>query len=1104
MYKKLIYLTCFVVLVLSAAIANIAKAQDPNLVGWWKLDDGSGTFAFDTTDYWNDGTLRGGPRWVAGRIGGALDLDGTNDYVDCGNDESVNITGQITLSVWIKARAAGNNAHQHYVGKGNNSYCIKQNSWNNIEVVIYIGGWKVATFPVDDSFNDVWHHLAGTYDGSQIKIYLDGELQATTDQTGAIATNADPVRIGTRDGGQWFYNGLIDDVRIYSRPLSAVEIKKLANPERASTPIPADSGVISQSEVTLQWEAGVNAASHNVYFSDNEQAVIDGTALVTTASQTGYGPLSLDIGKTYYWRIDEIEADGATIHTGQIWSFTVQPLTAYSPQPFDGARYVDPNIDLAWSPGFKALSHDVYLGTNEAAVANADNSSAEFKGRQTALTYKPSALAHDTLYFWRIDEHNDDMTVSKGGVWRFGTVPEILVTDPTLVGWWKLDDGQGGLVLDWSGLGNHGTVFGDPNWVAGQIDGALDLDGFGNCVDIGDPNSLNFTEAISLLAWIKTDAASNSADQSYITKGNDSYALRHSADNNLQFRISETAFVGTPVQGSFNDVWHHLAGTYDGNRLILYVDGELRSTTVSTEAIAESVYNVNIGRESVGNRFYYDGMIDDVRVYNRALTEEDIKQAMRGEPLLAWNSSPANGSIFDIENTQPFSWSPGDEAVQHDVYFGTDKAAVEAATCDTTGIYRSRQDANSYTPTESFEVGQTYYWRIDEVNADATISKGRIWSLTIAGYLIVDDFEAYNDVDNLIYDTWVDYYANNTGATVGHFQPPFAEQDIVHSGRQSMYAHYDNDGTVNEGTDYEKAGTLFYSEAQRSWQAPQDWTRRGVNSLTMWLRGISASVGSFSAGPPITMTAVGTDIWGTADQFHYAYKRLSGLGSITAKVVSMTNTHNAAKAGVMIRESLEPDAAHVMVAIQPMNEVQLVYRPTAGDESTTVGQSDISTAVWVRLTRSGNSITGDYSVDGNTWQTLETATVPMLSDVYVGLIVCSHNANAMCTAEFSNVATTGTVTGDWQSQDIGIESNIAAPMYVVLKDNAGSSALVNHPDPDATTISTWTEWNIPLADFTGVNLQAIKSLSIGVGDSADTQPGGAGDLYIDDIWLYLS
>jgi hypothetical protein len=74
-------------------------------------------------------------------------------------------------------------------------------------------------------------------------------------------------------------------------------------------------------------------------------------------------------------------------------------------------------------------------------------------------------------------------------------------------------------------------------------------------------------------------------------------------------------------------------------------------------------------------------------------------------------------------------------------------------------------------------------------------------------------------------------------------------------------------------------------------------------------------------------------------------------------------------------------------------------------------------------------------------------------------------------------------------------------MYVVLEDSTGASAVVKHPDPAATTLNTWTQWNIPLTDFVGVNLQAIKKMSIGAGDRANTQPGGAGDLYIDDIGL---
>ena len=94
------------------------------------------------------------------------------------------------------------------------------------------------------------------------------------------------------------------------------------------------------------------------------------------------------------------------------------------------------------------------------------------------------------------------------------------------------------------------------------------------------------------------------------------------------------------------------------------------------------------------------------------------------------------------------------------------------------------------------------------------------------------------------------------------------------------------------------------------------------------------------------------------------------------------------------------------------------------------------------------------------------------------------------------------------SHNIGIESNVPDGLYVVLQDSAGNSAVIKHPDPAATTIGSWTEWDIPLIDFssatgTGVNLQAIKSMVIGVGDRTNPQRGGAGTLYIDDIGLRL-
>ena len=103
--------------------------------------------------------------------------------------------------------------------------------------------------------------------------------------------------------------------------------------------------------------------------------------------------------------------------------------------------------------------------------------------------------------------------------------------------------------------------------------------------------------------------------------------------------------------------------------------------------------------------------------------------------LCAWNPSPANGSTKDIDEVTPLSWSPGDFAFAHDVYFGTDENAVDNAdVLDTTGIFRGRQFVTSYTPPEGVELGQTYYWRIDEVEDDhTTIHKGDVWRFTIAG-----------------------------------------------------------------------------------------------------------------------------------------------------------------------------------------------------------------------------------------------------------------------------------------------------------------------------------------------------------------------------------
>jgi hypothetical protein len=171
--------------------------------------------------------------------------------------------------------------------------------------------------------------------------------------------------------------------------------------------------------------------------------------------------------------------------------------------------------------------------------------------------------------------------------------------------------------------------------------------------------------------------------------------------------------------------------------------------------------------------------------------------------------------------------------------------------------------------------------------------------------------------------------------------------------------------------------------------------------------------------------------------------------------------------------------------------------------ASTPAQNALRTPVWVKLERTGNTFNGFYSTDGVKWTAMwSPQTISMAANpVYIGLAVTSHNANALTTAEFSNVSTTGNVTGAWEVAEIGVAqpSNAAGQLYVVVQDSAGKTKVVNHPDAAATTLASWQEWRIPLSDLAGVNLAAVKKLYLGVGDRANPKPGGAGLLYLDDI-----
>jgi hypothetical protein len=578
--------------------------------------------------------------------------------------------------------------------------------------------------------------------------------------------------------------------------------------------------------------------------------------------------------------------------------------------------------------------------------------------------------------------------------------------------------------------------------------------------------------------------------------------------------LSGTVTVLTDLAGSVGTTAQFANGRVGGEGTVIatatLADGQTWDVIVVYEKGARLAVPPGDGSPQVAadiriGMFFHYNAHDVLNDNAYALIEAAVNYTLglMGPPALAGSPRPGNGAK-GVPKEVALTWRPGAYveglSPKHRLFFSENFDDVN------NGIGGIEQDVARY-PVEGsliLDMGKTYYWRVDEANSTTGWDKGDLWQFTIVDYLIVDGFEGYTDASpNTIYETWIDgWEVAANGAIVGH-EPDFTkgehyvETKIVHGGKQAMPYYYNN------------ADTATYSEAQRTFSPAQDWTTEGVKVLSLWFRGYPAYVGSFVESPPgtYTMTASGVDIWGVADEFHFAYKELSGAGAIIAKVESVGNTDPFAKAGVMIRDTLDADSKYAAVLITPANGVRFQYRNTAGAITERDFVEGITAPQWVKLERtSGGLIRAFYSADGVTWTLLNIKIVSMNAPMYIGLAVTSHNVDATCEAKFSKVSFPDTsVVPQWTDQDVGMRSNEAEPMYVTVRDGSGTAATVYHDDPDAALIDAWTQWTIDLKKFSdaGIVLTDVSKLAIGFGGADNPQPGGSGLVYFDDIRLYL-
>jgi len=758
--------------------------------------------------------------------------------------------------------------------------------------------------------------------------------------------------------------------------------------------------------------------------------------------QEAGGGDNMDIG----WTGPGLSSDptNPTYLTDYITHIAPVPTIAKSPIPDVGAVDVPRDTALSWTPGKFAVTHDVYLGTiydDVDAASRTDPRGVLVSQGQSDPTFVPPAvLEFGQTYYWRVDEVNAvPTTIFKGKIWEFTVEPFAYAVE--------------GIIATSNGISEPDT---GPEKT---------IDGSG--LNAEDQHSVNSSDM-----WLATPAGADPIQIQY------EFDQVYKLDELLVWNYNEQfeAFLGYGAKA--------VTVEYSVDGVDWTVLGEVEFAQGASAATYEANTSVDFGgipvkyvRLTINTN--YGGLFPNV-----GLSEVRFLYV----PANAREPQPADGATGVSVGTA-LGWRAGREAVTHEVYL----SASEEAVIDGSALVGT-VDAAAYADA-NLEFGMDYFWKVVEVNeADAVTSwESPIWSFQTAEYAVIDDMESYNDDDNRIFDSWLDGFVNDTGSTVGYFDAPFAEQSVVNSGSQSMPLEYANDGAP------------FYSEAELE-LGSMNLSSNGADTLRLYIAG-QAPAFLENADGTILMNAIGTDIWDAADEFRYVYKSLTGDGSVVARVEDLDNSPSTwAKAGVMIRQNDAVGSVHSFMCMTGGDGNGASWQGRTSENGTSVN-NDATSAVappyWVRIDRSGDTLTGYLSPDGQDWTQLGDArSISMTDPVLIGLALTSHNAAVATGAEFSNVSFTGSVSGDWRTAEIGAaqpEGNIPEAVYVALEDTSGGVAVVTHPDPGLSGESRWTEWTIPYSDLAGVNLSRVAIIYVGVGDRDNPTAGGTGTIFVDDI-----
>ena len=639
----------------SATVSLINAGAAPTVPdALFALNEGTGSTTTDVAGL-HLGTLQNGALWTSGKYGNGLSFDGVDDHVLVPDASSLGLRGTGTIQAWIKLSSL--NRWHGVISKGAanadpaHNYALEVDNSNRFLCILGNGSTALKVTSTTTALAGIFYHLACSWDGTAVRLYVNGVLGASIPQTITPVPNSLALYIGQFGVGADRLHGVIDEVRISDRARTQAEIQTDMNTPIGTTPPPTPD--VASPTVTLTFPvSGATVSGTIVVAADASDNVgvagvrftLDG---LTLGVEDTAAPYAINWNTTTATNgvhaLRAVARDAAgNVGTAAEVLVTVDNATDTTPPTppmgLAAAAVSSSRVDLSWGASSDNVGVTGYLVRRDGGVVAAT----------TQTSHSDTGLTPGTSYTYTVaatDAANNTSTDSA----------PVSVSTPSastgLVAAYAFEAGIGTTAADTSGNGNHGTLTNGPVWTtAGRYGNAVSFDGVNDHVLAPDSASLDLGATGTIEAWVKI--ASLNRWHGVIAKGSananqvHNYALEVNNANRFQCIWgnggAQASLVSTLTLVA--NQFYHVACVWTGTSFQLYVNGAVNTSTPQSFPPAANTAPLSIGQFG-GNTDRLNGVVDEVRVYNRALSGTEIQADMNAPILTPANAAPTITAI---------------------------------------------------------------------------------------------------------------------------------------------------------------------------------------------------------------------------------------------------------------------------------------------------------------------------------------------------------------------------------------------------------------------------------------------------------------------------